>query len=108
MLSYNGFDVTIEYSKTHEGENVSRIIGELGEIIFDKINELSYYSLRLYEKAAETYHAHEDKSNMADEIKAFVKVCNGDALSGERLFSVTEKTMAAVDDIYRSLGIKFD
>lgn len=108
VLNYTDFDVTIKYSKIHEGENVSRIVGDGGEILFDRINEPSYYTLKLSENNVKTYHAMDDKSNMVDEIKTFIKICKGDKALGERLLSVTEKTMAAVDNIYRSLGIDFN
>lgn len=107
VLNYDGFDVRIEYSKIHEGENISRIICECGEIYFDKINEPTYYTVKAADGSAETYHAPADKSNMVDEISAFMHICESDSVLGEKLLAVTEKTMAAVDEIYRSLKINF-
>ena len=107
VLSYDGFDVEVIYSKTYEGKNVSTIEGERGEISFDKINEPTYYTLKLEGNGAEAYHAPESKSNMADEICEFIKICESGDSRADELLDVTEKTMLAVDMIYRELGIRF-
>lgn len=107
-LSYDGFEADIIYSKTYESENVSKIVGELGTISFDKINEPSYYTLQLYGKSAETYHAARDSSNMANEIAEFMRICRCDCAYGDKLLRDTEKTMLAVDKIYSELNIKFN
>ena len=107
-LRYDGFDVRILYSKIYESENVSRIAGELGSICFDKINEPSYYTLELCEKSAKTYHAPQGSSNMANEIAEFIRICERDRARGDKLLENTEKAMLAVDEIYRSLGVKFE
>ncbi len=107
VLSYDGFEVEVIYSKTYEGENVSTIEGECGEISFDKINEPTYRTLTLERGNAETYHAPADKSNMTDEIAEFIRICESDASRENELLDITEKTMLAVDMIYRELGISF-
>ena len=107
VLSYDGYDVRIEYSKIREGQNISRIIGNNGEISFNKINEPTYYIIKSANGDAKTYHAPEDKSNMVSEISEFVRICECNRKRGEELLAVTEKTMAAVDGIYKSLGVDF-
>lgn len=107
VLSYDVFDVEIIYSKTYEGENVSTIEGECGEISFDKINEPTYYTIKLENGDAKTYHAPNGKSNMADEISEFIRICESGDSRADELLDVTEKTMLAVDMIYRELGISF-
>ena len=107
VLSYDDFEVRIEYSKTYEGENISQIVGEDGTITFDKINEPTYYTLKRCNDAIKTYHAPNDKSNMVSEIAEFIRICDCDRRLGDNLISVTEKTMVAVEDIYSSLGVDF-
>ena len=107
-LRYDGFDVSVIYSKTYESENVSEIICERGVIRFDKINEPTYYSLEIFGNGTEVHYARDGSSNMASEIEEFIRICEGESKRGDELLSVTEKTMLAVDEIYRSLGIKFD
>ena len=107
VLSYDGFDAETIYSKIHEGENVSKITGELGEITFDKINEPTYFKLKLYGKDEKIFYANPNKSNMKDEIYAFKDICERDQTRAKALLEVTEKTMIAVDNIYSDLGVIF-
>lgn len=107
-LRYDGFDVEIIYSKTYESENVSEITGELGVIRFDKINEPSYYTLELYGKSKKTHRVAVNSSNMRSEISEFIRICEGDTLRGKELLATTEKTMRAVDKIYKDLNIGFE
>ena len=107
MFNYGSFEVEIVYAKTYEGENVSKITGEHGDIIFDKINEPTYCTVDLGKKGVKTYHAPKNKSNMVNEISDFIEICNGNTLRGNNLFDVTDNTMLAVDIIYKDLGILF-
>ena len=105
-LSYDRFFAEVIYSKTVEGANVSKIVGELGEITVDKINEPKTVTLTLADGTTEVFRADEKKSNMVREISEFARIAMGDKKRGDDLLSVTEKTMSCVDIIYKQNEIE--
>ena len=107
-LDYGEFSVDIVYSKTAEGENVSRIEGEHGTACFDKINEPTYAVI--YIDGSEIPFATENgtvTNNMADEISAFRDIVSGARNDAERLWHDTAITMKLVGYIYGQLNVDF-
>ena len=106
VLDYESFSVKILYSKTEEGENVSFIECNDGRISFGKVNEPKY--LKVSKGADSTLiSAPESSSNMADEVREFIRIANHDRKEGKRLLSLSERVMRCVDKIYRAVGINF-
>jgi predicted dehydrogenase len=106
-LHYGGFDAKVVYSKTLEGENVSRISAEKKELILNKVSEPA--SLTVIESGEKVYEKPQGDSNMANEVSEFVRiVTERDYEKADKLIAVTEATMRTVDKIYRDCGVTFN
>lgn len=106
ILHYGDFDAKIIYSKIHQGENLSRIVGEGGDIEFDQVNEPSRLSVNTPNGSLEI-RPPEGSSNMRDEIAEFIRIATEDKDEGKRLFDLCGTVIKWVDKIYRLSGVNF-
>ena len=103
-LDYGSFSARILYSKTYEGENVSYIRGEHGEIVFDKMTEPK--NIKITISGENTPEFSPPENNMASEIDAFCNTVMGICDFSDRI-KITESTMKLIDEIYNIAGITF-
>ncbi len=104
-LNYSDMEARIIYSKTFEGENISKIEGEGGTVTFDKINEPQLLTITYKDGKKETFTPPKNSLNMAIEIAEFIKIAKGDIKYGERLFAALSDVMACVGEVYRQNNI---
>ncbi len=104
-LEYEGFDAVISYSKIYEGENISRIVGEGGTLLVDKMNAPKY--LRHYGKDGELISEfHSEENNILAEINAFCGMIM-EKSDFRKYLNISRDTMALIDMIYEKSEIHF-
>lgn len=105
-LDYGDFVADVAYSKTFEGENVSRIEGEGGTILIGRVNEPRYITV-INDGVETLISAPEGSSNMRNEIAEFIRMATEDKNGADRLFALSASVMRWVDEAYRQIGISF-
>ncbi len=107
LLSYNGFAVSITYSKVCDSASASVILGEEGSISVDKVSEpLAITLKRRGEEATPLlWELSEAPDNMFLEIAAFCRmVKEGDSVETD---AISRATLSVMDAIRRENGIRF-
>ncbi|MBR3640365.1 MAG: Gfo/Idh/MocA family oxidoreductase [Clostridia bacterium] len=106
ILSYEGMNVVISYSKICDSVNPSVIIGEKGSITIDKLSSPSQIRLIKRKGTDEIIYSSDKQNNMSYEISAF-----GDLISkGEvkhKYAAISRISMEVTDRIRRENGIVF-
>ncbi|MBQ8907503.1 MAG: Gfo/Idh/MocA family oxidoreductase [Clostridia bacterium] len=106
ILGYDGFEVTVTYSKVANSIAPSAILGEEGGILVDKVsNPRSLFLVKGEEKAPIFLPKTDAPDNMYEEINDFYTA----ALAGECCPAAvyTDMTLSVMDEIRRQNGITF-
>lgn len=104
VLDYGDMIATVTYSKITESATPSVIDGELGSLIFDRVNAPTYAKIKYRNGKEESLPITPYENNMNFEISAFIKQVE----KGENEFlRISDATMRLVDAIYKSAGISF-
>ena len=104
VLDYGDMLANVTYSKITESATPSVIDGELGSLIFDRVNAPTYAKIKYRNGKEEALPIVPYENNMNFEISAFIKQVE----KGENEFlGISEATMRLVNLAYESAGVSF-
>ena len=106
ILGYDGFEVTVSYSKVANSAIPSAILGEEGSITVDKVSNPRLLTLaRGNEKAPIPLTKTDAPDNMSEEINDFCAAASAGEVTPCGVY--TDVTLAVMDEIRRQNGIVF-
>ena len=107
LLSYDGFTVSLAYSKIHDSPAPSVFLGEEGALSLDRLNPTRRLSVLLRGGREEVLPFVPTEENMVHEILAFSNLVAEGAVEHPYL-AVTRDTLAVLDAVRAAAGIRFD
>lgn len=109
LLDYaaDGFTASVSYSKVHDGAAPSVIEGEEGALRIDKLTAPTELLLLPRGKEAISLSFFRTENNMRFEIESFLAMTRGE-MSEEPFLSLTEQTLACMDEAARQSAVRRD
>ncbi|MDP3446931.1 MAG: Gfo/Idh/MocA family oxidoreductase [Eubacteriales bacterium] len=105
LLDYGDQQTTISYSKVTSSIHPSIVQGELGTLVFDRLNQPSYLRLIIRDGRTEELFT-SVKNNMVHELDAFARmIVNGESSAAYDEQSL--RVMRLLDEARRQIGIDF-
>ena len=105
ILDYGDMLATVTYSKITESVIPSVIDGELGSLIFDRVNAPTYAKLKFRDGSEENLPITPYKNNMNFEIAEFIQQVK--EKRENPYLDISAEAMRLVDLAYRSSGVSF-
>ena len=105
ILDYGDMLATVTYSKITESVIPSVIDGELGSLIFDRVNSPTRAKLKFRDGTEENLPITPYKNNMNFEISEFIKQVKEKRTNP--YFDISAEAMRLVDLAYKSSGVSF-
>lgn len=105
VLSYGDMIATVTYSKITDSATPSVIDGELGSVVFDRVNAPTYAYIKMRTGERIDLPITPFANNMNFEIAAFIKESRSGL--GKEYLNLSEITMRVVDKIYHGSAVSF-
>lgn len=108
LISYDGMEAMVSYSKISDSHMLSEIQGEKGSIIIDKINMFTDVKIVYRDGTVEDLTVPHKDSDMCYEVEEFVRTINSGKLESEMTpHSQTIETLKIMDEIRKQVGVVF-
>lgn len=108
LISYDGIEAMVSYSKVSDSHMPSEIQGEKGTIIIDKINMFTNVKIVYRDGTVEDLTESHKEADMCYEVQEFVDTINrGELESKMTPHAQTIETLRIIDEIRRQVGVVY-
>jgi len=106
LISYDGMEAVVNYSKISNSYMPSEIQGENGSIIIDRINEFNSVKIIYNDGREENLSGEQKSANMCYEVEEFVNTINSGLIESKMTpHEQTLETLKIIDEIRRQVGV---
>jgi len=106
LISYDGMEAVVNYSKISNSYMPSEIQGENGSIIIDRINEFNSVKIIYNDGREENLSGEQKAANMCYEVEEFVNTINSGLIESKMTpHEQTLETLKILDEIRRQVGV---
>lgn len=106
LISYDGMEAVVNYSKISNSYMPSEIQGENGSIIIDRINEFNSVKIIYNDGREENLSGEQKAANMCYEVEEFVNTINSGLIESKMTpHEQTLETLKIIDEIRRQVGV---